>query len=113
MSCVIRDEAGKLLIVAGSFCDVSTVEEAKMRAIRLLKLHGSGCGVWLEGDSLTVIQKLKVSDSDVDDSSLLLDAKRMLRSSELFKVSHTYRKGNKGADWTTISGHEREELLLC
>ena len=86
----MRDEVDRLLLAAGCLCECMMIEEAELRAaweaIRLLRIHYSGRSTWLEGDAHNVIQRLQVSDTYGDSSTLLADARELLRSMEIFKV---------------------------
>ena len=114
----MRDDAGRLLLAAGFLCEYLVIEEAELRAaweaIRLLRFHYPGHSTWLEGDDFNVIRRLQVSNTHVDSSTLLADARELLRSMEIFKITHTYLEGNRYADWLTrwICGHGLDEVLL-
>ena len=54
IGCVLRDDTGKLLLVAGFQGFYNAVNEAELRglweAIKLTREHFPRCPLWLEGD---------------------------------------------------------------
>ena len=95
----MRNATGKLLLVVGFPCDCCEVDEAESRgaweAIRLMKEHFPCFPLWLEGDALSVTQKLLARSSSQADSVLLEDARGLLATLEVFKISYTYREGTR------------------
>ena len=53
--------------------------------------------LWLEGNSLRVIELIN-EESDLHDDSILADCKTILRKQRAVRVTHIYREGNAGAD---------------
>ena len=79
MPCVVRDNAGKLLLAAGWVGEYREISEAELRvaweSLRLMLLHLNGYYAWLEGDALSVvIQDLSMSPRSQNPSVLLEDA---------------------------------------
>ena len=87
---IVRDEAGRLLLAAGCLCEFMVIEEVELRAvwgaIRLLRIHCPWHSTWLEGDTVNVIRRLHVSNSYVDSSTLMADARELLRSMEISRL---------------------------
>ena len=105
MACVVRNETGQLLIAAGWSGVYLTAEETELRAaweiIRLIKEKFSGDKVWLEGDAIEVIKKLKDQGTEANASILLEHARRLMHGLDLYRISHTSQERNKCADWKT------------
>ena len=66
-ACVMHNATGKLLLVVSFPCDCCEVDEAELRSawedVRLMKEYFPDCPLCLEGDALSVTQKLLARSS--------------------------------------------------
>ena len=78
IGCVLRDDIGKLLLVAGFLGCYNIVNEAELRgaweAIKLTREYFPRFSFWLEGDAISVIQDLKGTSATNRLSVILEDA---------------------------------------
>jgi len=105
IGCVLRDNTGKLLLIAGFLGCSNVVNEAELggawEAIKLTGEYFPGFLLWLEGGAISVIQDLKGTSATNRPSVILEDARWLFITLEVFRISHTYREGNQCADWFT------------
>ena len=92
----MRNEAGELLVAVFP-CD-NLIGKAELRgvweALRLMGEHFPRQSLWLDGDAILVIQKLKVHCSSVEPLVLLQVARWMLTRMTVYYISHTLREVN-------------------
>ena len=116
VACVARDETDKLIPAAGFLGDHGTDIESEMQgmleALRLYQMHLSNKALWVERDALEVIEGLHGISCALEPSVLLVDAWRMLRGMDVYKISHSYREGNRCAHWITRRIKEKGADIL-
>ena len=102
LACVVRNYTSSILLVDGWLCESLDIFEAETRAawesVRLLRSCLQNQWVWVEGDSLAVVQGLKTESCQLGTSTLLEDARRLLQNMKVHDISHTYREGNHCTD---------------
>ncbi|KAG6424713.1 hypothetical protein SASPL_115133 [Salvia splendens] len=110
---VIRDDRGRIL---GGFAEPLRAESAKETELTALNrgleiAKGLGSGVWIETDSLEMVNLItKESRGAAQIRHLLTDIRNKLRGLN-FKITHICREGNKVADYLAKQGGNREDRI--
>ena len=96
----------------------SDAVEAESRAawetICWLRTHFNGVWVWIEVDALSVIKEIIARQSPLNPSVLLEDARLMVQSVKVHKISDTYHEGNRCAYFATKLVREKgSNVLIC
>ncbi|XP_042009106.1 uncharacterized protein LOC121757661 [Salvia splendens] len=110
---VIRDECGRIL---GSFAEPLRAESAKETELMALNrgieiAKGLGNEVWIETDSLEMVNLIKKeSRGAAQIRHLVTDIRNKLRGLN-FKITHICREGNKVAGYLAKQGGNREDQI--
>ncbi|EOX96783.1 Uncharacterized protein TCM_005954 [Theobroma cacao] len=112
---VLRDHTGKLIFGFSENIGPCNSLQAELRALLrglLLCKERHIEKLWIEMDALAAIQLIQPSKKGPYDIRYLLESIRMCLSSFSYRLSHTFREGNKAADYLSNEGHKHQNLCV-
>lgn len=106
---IIRDHHGRMIVAGVINMGHGSVLLAEATALRegVRKAMVMGYrNLVVEGDNSTVIQSLRGEiESPSTISNMIKDTGKFLSRCGIVSVGHTFREGNRAADWVASAGH--------
>ncbi|XP_038971589.1 uncharacterized protein LOC120104461 [Phoenix dactylifera] len=113
---VIRDHGARLIAVGGCRSFEASAFGAELRAawegLSYARYILQACCIILDGDSASLIARLRKMGREEVEHPLLSDIRRMLRECRILQVGHIFWEANQAADWVaSFAAHLSEEFL--